>query len=150
MTFVNYQWVKSIGFPWNICRVCTQCAFLPFKRQTNCFFVLFVLPFWWRATFFTALVLLIYPISMFLIILLYSLIVRKLRKQTMPGIRSEETLEQRKQRNRSICKMSEAVVMAFFICCSPFAVYVLLTFYGRCCSPSSRISIHLNLFSSPE
>ena len=89
-----------------------------------------VFPFWWRATFFTAFVLLTYPISMFFIIMSYSLIVRKLRNQTpIPSIRSEETLEQRNRRNRSICRMSVAVVIAFFICWSPFAVYVLLTFY---------------------
>ena len=89
-----------------------------------------VFPFWWRATFFTAFVLLTYPISMFFIIMSYSLIVRKLRNQTpIPSIRSEETLEQRNRRNRSICKMSVAVVIAFFICWSPFAVYHLLTFY---------------------
>ena len=97
-----------------------------FQEKTWCSFVL---PFWWRATFFTALVLLIYAIPMFLIILLYSLIVKKLRNQTMPGIKSEEAQEQRNRRNRSVFKMSVAVVIAFFICWSPFAVNVLLGVY---------------------
>ena len=109
-----------------------------------------VFPFWWRATFFTAFVLLTYPISMFFIIMSYSLIVRKLRNQSpIPSIRSEETLEQRNRRNRSICRMSVAVVIAFFICWSPFAVYVLLGVHDIALFPPefrfiSIYLVHLN------
>ena len=113
-----------------------------FQEKTLC---VLVLPPQWRATFFTALVLLIYAIPMFLIILLYSLIVRKLRNQTIPGIRSNEAQEQRNRRNRSVFKMSVAVVIAFFICWSPFAVNVLLGVYDVVLFPPEYrfISIYL-------
>ena len=113
-----------------------------FQEKTLC---VLGLPPQWRATFFTALVLLIYAIPMFLIILLYSLIVRKLRNQTIPGIRSNEAQEQRNRRNRSVFKMSVAVVIAFFICWSPFAVNVLLGVYDVVLFPPEYrfISIYL-------
>ena len=113
-----------------------------FQEKTWC---VLVLPSRWLATFFTALVLLIYAIPMFLIILLYSLIVRKLRNQTIPGIRSNEAQEQRNRRNRSVFKMSVAVVIAFFICWSPFAVYVLLGVHDIALFPPEYrfISIYL-------
>ena len=63
----------------------------------------------------------------------------------MPGNRNKEAQEQRNRRNRSVFKMSVAVVIAFFICWSPFAVYVLLTFYDVVLVPPEYrfISIYL-------
>ena len=97
-----------------------------FQEKTLCGLIL---PPQWLATFATAFVLSIYAIPMVLISILYILIVRKLKNQTVPGIRSEEAQERRNRRNRSVFKMSVAVVIVFFICWSPFAVYALLTGY---------------------
>ena len=113
-----------------------------FQEKTGC---VLVLPPQWLATFATAIVLSIYAIPMFLILILYILIVRKLKIQTIPGVRSEEAQEQRNRRNRCVFKMSVAVVITFFICWSPFAVYVLLRAYDIVFFPPEYrfISIYL-------
>ena len=76
------------------------------------------------------------PISFYLVLLhpfvvlliLYSIILIKLKKQAHPGEQSASAEEQRTRRNRKVLKMTVAIVVAFFICWIPFSIQ-LVTFY---------------------
>ena len=54
-----------------------------------------------------------------LLVILYSIILIKLKKQAHPGERSANAEEQRTRRNRNVLKMATAVVVVFFICWIP-------------------------------
>ena len=62
------------------------------------------------------------------LVILYSIILIKLKKQAHPGEQSASAEEQRTRRNRNVLKMTVAIVVAFFICWIPFSIQ-LVTFY---------------------
>ena len=62
------------------------------------------------------------------LVILYSIILIKLKKQVHPGEQSANAEEQRTRRNRNVLKMTVAIVVAFFICWIPFSIQVV-TFY---------------------
>ena len=69
-----------------------------------------------------------YYIPFVVLVILYSIILIKLKKQVHPGEQSASAEEQRTRRNRNVLKMTVAIVVAFFICWIPFSIQVV-TFY---------------------
>ena len=69
-----------------------------------------------------------YYIPFVVLVILYSIILIKLKKQAHPGEQSASAEEQRTRRNRNVLKMTVAIVVAFFICWIPFCIQ-LVTFY---------------------
>ena len=55
-----------------------------------------------------------------LLVILYSIILIKLKTQVHPGEQSANAEEQRTRRNRNVLKMATAIVVVFFICWIPF------------------------------
>lgn len=81
-------------------------------------------------TVFLLLIIIIYVIPLGLITTLYSLIVKKLRKQTLYGVRNLVVHFSREKRNRNILKMSLAIVVVFFLSMSPFVVYLSIAIFS--------------------
>ena len=69
-----------------------------------------------------------YYIPFVVLVILYSVILIKLKRQVHPGEQSASAEEQRRRRNRNVLKMTVAIVVAFFICWIPFSIH-LATFY---------------------
>ena len=80
---------------------------------------------------FVLLIIIIYVIPLMLITILYSLIVKKLRKQTIYGVRNLVVhFSSREKRNRNVLKMSLAIVVVFFLSMSPFVVYLSVSLFS--------------------
>ncbi len=82
---------------------------------------------------FLLLIIIIYVIPLGLITTLYSLIVKKLRKQTLYGVRNlvvHFNSFSREKRNRNVLKMSLAIVVVFFLSMSPFVVYLSIAIFS--------------------
>ena len=60
-------------------------------------------------------------IAFVLLVILYSIILIKLKTQVHPGEQSANAQEQRTRRNRNVLKMVTAIVVVFFICWIPLA-----------------------------
>ena len=60
------------------------------------------------------------------LVILYSIILIKLKKQAHPGEQSANAEEQRTRRNRNVFKMTVAIVVVFFICWIPLTINVLM------------------------
>ena len=60
------------------------------------------------------------------LVILYSIILIKLKKQVHPGEQSANAEEQRTRRNRNVLKMTVAIVVVFFICWIPLTINVLM------------------------
>ena len=71
---------------------------------------------------------LFFYIPFVVLVILYSIILIKLKNQVHPGEQSASAEEQRTRRNRKVLKMTIAIVVAFFICLIPFSIQVV-TFY---------------------
>ena len=65
-------------------------------------------------------VIVFYYIPFVLLVILYSIILIKLKKQVHPGEQSANAEEQRTRRNRNVLKMAIAIVVVFFICWIPY------------------------------
>ncbi|XP_022808334.1 neuropeptide SIFamide receptor-like [Stylophora pistillata] len=90
---------------------------------------------------FLALITLIYVIPLLLITIFYGLIVRKLRKQTLYGVRNLVVhFSRREKRNRNVLKMSLAIVVVFFVSMSPFVVYLSIELF----SPEGSVCLSKN------
>ena len=73
-------------------------------------------------------ILLIYIPAMFLVIL-YSIIVIKLKTQAHPGEQSANSQQQRDRRNRNVLQMSIAIVTVFVLCLLPLSINALIIWY---------------------
>ncbi|XP_022793725.1 neuropeptide SIFamide receptor-like [Stylophora pistillata] len=72
-----------------------------------------------------------YVIPLLLVTTFYGLIVQKLRKQTLPGVRNLAVhFSRREKRNRNVLKMSLAIVVVFFVSMSPFVVYLSIEHFS--------------------
>ena len=69
------------------------------------------------------------PIAM--LVVLYSVIVIKLKSQKRPGEQSTNAEQQRAKRNRNVLKMAIAIVLGFVLCWIPFSIGVLLVYFAR-------------------
>ena len=83
----------------------------------------------WKTAFgesssFSSFVLAFYILFMYipvlLLVILYSIIVIKLKTQAHPGEQSANTQQQRDRRNRNVLQMSIAIVTVFVLCWLPF------------------------------
>ena len=70
--------------------------------------------------YFLACAIVFFYIPFVLLVILYSIILIKLKKQAHPGEQSANAEEQRARRNRNALKMATAIVVVFFICWIPF------------------------------
>ena len=65
-------------------------------------------------------------IPVMLLVILYSIIVIKLKRQVHPGEQSANTQQQRKRRNRNVLQMSIAIVTVIVFCWLPRSIEVLI------------------------
>ena len=65
-----------------------------------------------------------------LIIILYSVIVLKLKSQTIPGQQSVTVGQQRLKRERNVLKMAIAIMLGFAVCWVPFSIITLLRLFS--------------------
>ena len=71
---------------------------------------------------------LFFYIPFVVLVILYSIILIKLKKQVHPGEQSASAEEQRTRRNRNVLKMTVAIVVAFFICWIPISINTSIFF----------------------
>ena len=79
--------------------------------------------------FFVPCLMIFYLIPLVFLAVLYIIIYIKLKSQKIPGEQSANAGQQRQQRERSVLKMSIAVVLGFVVCWLPFSIYWFLTFF---------------------
>ena len=63
------------------------------------------------------------------LVILYSVIVIKLKSQTIPGEQLTVTVQQRKRRDRNVLKMVIAIVSGFSLCWVPWSIAILLILF---------------------
>ena len=63
------------------------------------------------------------------LVILYSIILIKLKKQAHPGEQSASAEEQRTRRNRNVLKMTVAIVVVFFICWIPISIKLVTSYF---------------------
>ena len=81
------------------------------------------------ANYALAVVVVFFYIPFVLVVILYSIILMKLKMQAHPGELSANAEEQRTRRNRNVLKMAIAIVVVFFICLIPgFSNFVIAGF----------------------
>ena len=68
-------------------------------------------------------------IPVMLLVLLYSIIIIKLKRQLHPGEQSANTQQQRNRRNRNVLQLSIAIVLVFVFCWLPFTTSLLIKGY---------------------
>ena len=66
-----------------------------------------------------------------LLVIIYSVIVIKLKTQKIPGEQSNNAEEQRAKRNRNVLKMAIAIVFGFVLCWVPWSIISLRLFFAR-------------------
>ena len=64
------------------------------------------------------------------LVILYSIIMIKLKKQVHPGEQSANAEEQRTRRNRNVLKMATAIMVVFFICWIPFSINAIIVSFS--------------------
>ena len=69
-------------------------------------------------------------IPLVLLVILYSIILIKLKQQAHPGEQSTNIEKQRTRRDKKVLKMAIAIVLVFFICFIPFVIGVAIYFYA--------------------
>ena len=79
-----------------------------------------------RANFVLAYHILFICIPVLLLVILYSIIVIKLKTQAHPGEQSANSQQQRDRRNRNVLQMSIAIVTVFVLCWLPFTTNILI------------------------
>ena len=81
------------------------------------------------ASFVLASYILFIYIPVLLLVILYSIIVIKLKTQVHPGEQSANSQQQRDRRNRNVLQMSIAIVTVFVLCWLPFSINFLILWY---------------------
>ncbi|CAH3152769.1 unnamed protein product [Porites lobata] len=81
------------------------------------------------ASFVLAYYILFIYIPVLLLVILYSIIVIKLKTQAHPGEQSANSQQQRDRRNRNVLQMSIVIVTVFVFCCLPYSINFLITQY---------------------
>ena len=66
-----------------------------------------------------------------LLVILYSIIVLKLKSQKIPGEQSNKAEQQRAKRNRKVLKMAIAIVVGFVLCWVPWSIIRLRLIFAR-------------------
>ena len=78
-----------------------------------------------------------------LLVILYSIILIKLKKQAHPGEQSANAEEQRTRRNRNVLKMAITIVVVFFICWIPWFSNAIIENFSAPDSFISSCSFHI-------
>ena len=81
------------------------------------------------ASFLLAFSILFTYIPVLLLVILYSIIVIKLKTQAHPGEQSANSQQQRDRRNRNVLQMSIAIVTVFVLCWLPYSINFLILWY---------------------
>ena len=81
--------------------------------------------------YFLVIVILFYYIPIAVLVILYSIIVIKLKKQKIPGEQSVNAEQQRPKRNRNVLTLAIAIVVGFVLCWVPATIIVLLSLFAR-------------------
>ena len=81
------------------------------------------------ASFALASFILFINIPVLLLVILYSIIVIKLKTQAHPGEQSANSQQQRDRRNRNVLQMSIAIVTVFVLCWLPYSINFLILRY---------------------
>ena len=81
-----------------------------------------------------------------LLVILYSIIMIKLKKQDHPGEQSANAEKQRTRRNRKVLNMAIAIVVVFFICWIPFFSNLLIMYFSSDSSIWSYCSFKVYYF----
>ena len=89
---------------------------------------------------------LFYYIPMALLVILYSIIVIKLKKQKIPGEQSDNAKQKRAKRNRNVLKMSIAIVVGFLLCWVPHATAFLVSHFARDLPCGFRLYYYITFF----
>ena len=82
-----------------------------------------------RASFLLAYYILFTCIPVLLLVILYSIIVIKLKTQAHPGEQSANSQQQRDRKNRNVLQMSIAIVTVFGLCWLPVSINFLIILY---------------------
>ena len=69
-------------------------------------------------------------IPLVLLVLIYSIILIKVKIQAHPGEQSANTQQQRNSRNRNVFQMSTAIVLVFLFCWLPLKTNILVLWYS--------------------
>ena len=72
---------------------------------------------------------LVFYIPFVVLVILYSIILIKVKKQAHPGEQSASAEERRTRRNRNVLKMTVAIVVAFFICWIPSSIQFVTIYF---------------------
>ena len=83
------------------------------------------------ANYFLGLYVVFLYIPTVLLVILYSIIVIKLKTQKIPGEQSDNAEQQRAKRNRNVQKMAIAIVIGFVLCWLPWSIIHLLILFAR-------------------
>ena len=67
-------------------------------------------------------------IPVILLVLLYSIILIRLKTQEHPGEQSAKSQQQRKRRNTNVLQMSIAIVLAFVFCWLPYSTNIIIRY----------------------
>ena len=81
------------------------------------------------ASYLLAYFILFMHIPVLLLVILYSIIVIKLKTQAHPGEQSANSQQQRNRRNRNVLQMSIAIVTVFVLCWLPYSISSLIMWY---------------------
>ena len=81
------------------------------------------------ASFLLAFSILFTYIPVLLLVILYSIIVIKLKTQAHPGEQSANSQQQRDRRNRNVLQMSIAIITVFVFCWLPLSINFLIILY---------------------
>ena len=83
-----------------------------------------------EADMYVALYVVFHYVPVALLIILYSIILIKLKSQKIPGEQSDRAEQQRERRNRNVLKMAIAIVFGFVLCWLPFSILNLLKYFS--------------------
>ena len=95
------------------------------------------------ANYFLAVAVVFLCISFVLVVILYSIILMKLKMQAHPGEQSANAEEKRARRNRNVLKIATAIVVVFFIFWIPYFSSAVIVNFS---SPGSSISFSCSFY----
>jgi len=78
-----------------------------------------------------ALYVVFFYVPIFLLVILYSIIVLKLKLQKIPGVQSDNAEQQRAKRNRNVLQMAIVIVAGFVLSWVPWSIFRLRLLFAR-------------------
>ncbi|CAH3193644.1 unnamed protein product [Porites evermanni] len=121
-------WILAVPFCWPYLFTYNLVEYQEGKRCMNQWEVIFGEKSSFAIYLLSACILFFY-IPFVVLVILYSIILIKLKKQVHPGEQSASAEEQRTRRNRNVLKMTIAIVVAFFICWIPFSIQLVTIYF---------------------